>query len=430
MAPESAAKVRLLIKSITVEGSTVYSAEDLAPLYADLIGHEVSAADVYGIANKIAAKYGQDGYLVARAVVVPQAVDANGAAIRIRVVEGYIEAVEWPAEAEHYRDLSAACLDKIKAERPARIKTIERCLLLANDLPGLTFSSSLRAGKDPNGGSILVVTMTEKPFNASERIDNRGAQGQGPWEQTTTLTENNRLGLDESTTLTYAGALDIRELQFFGGNYHQVLTGDGLAFDFNATHSFGRPGLPSLTVIDFNSNSTSFESGFTYPLIRLREQNLRLSALGFAEDAASNALGMPFSDDRLRGIRLRANYDQVDTWLGTVGQSQLIGTFSQGIDGLGSTSNTNPLASVANGRVDFSKIEVNANRMQVLGAGFSLYGALTGQWAGSALLSAEQCTYGGAACSGGRSIPTRSSATVASKSWASCGTTSRSPAIP
>ena len=395
MAPASAAQVRLRIKSVTIEGSTVYSAQDFVPLYADLIGRDVSAADVYGIANRVAAKYGQDGYLVARAVVVPQAVDAKGADIRIHVVEGYIEAVEWPAQAEHYRDLSAACLDKIKAERPARIKTIERCLLLANDLPGLTFSSTLRAGKDTNGGSVLVVTLTEKPVDVSARIDNRGAHGQGPWEQTTTLSENNRLGIDESTTLTYAGALDLRELQFFGGNYHQVLTGDGLAFDFNATYSFGRPGLPSLTTIDFNSNSTSFESGFTYPLIRLREQNLRLSALGFAEDAASNSLGLPFSDDRLRGIRLRANYDQVDTWLGTVGQSQLIATFSQGIDGLGSTSNSNPLASVANARVDFSKIGVNASRTQALGAGFSLYGALTGQWAESALLSAEQCTYGG-----------------------------------
>jgi hemolysin activation/secretion protein len=130
-------------------------------------------------------------------------------------------------------------------------------------------------------------------------------------------------------------------------------------------------------------------------VIRSREQNLRVSGLFFVEDASSDALGAPFSDDRLRGIRLRANYDQVDTWLGGVGQSQIIGTFSQGIDGFGSTRNDNPLASVANGRVDFSKFELIANRVQTLGGGFSIYGALDGIWAGSALLSAEQCVYGG-----------------------------------
>src|SRR5271163_3314555 len=110
MAPEAAAGVRLRIKSITVEGSTVFSAADLEPLYADLIGKEVSAADVYAVANEIAAKYGKDGYLVARAIVVPQAVNPKGAALRIRVVEGFIEDIEWPAAAARYRDLFTPCL--------------------------------------------------------------------------------------------------------------------------------------------------------------------------------------------------------------------------------------------------------------------------------------------------------------------------------
>jgi hemolysin activation/secretion protein len=396
MAPEAAAGLRLLVKSITVEGSTVYSAADFAPLYADLIGKEVSAADVYALANKIGAKYGKDGYLVARAIVVPQAVDPKGAALRIRVVEGFIEDIEWPAAAAHYRDLFTPCLAKIKAERPTRTKTIERCLLLANDAPGLTFSSSLKAGKNNNGGSVLVVTLAEKPFSAGVRVDNRGALGQGPWEQTTTLTENNRLGIDESTTLTYATAAELQELQYLSLNYHQLLTPDGLAFDSSLNHSIGKPDIAGLTELDYRERSTNYETGFTYPLIRQREQNLRLSALGFLEDAYSETLSAPFSDDRLRGIRLRANYDQVDTWLGTVAQSQIIGTFSQGIDGLGSTSNGNPLASVANGRVDFSKFEVFANRTQALPAGFSLYGAVDGVWSGSSLLAAEECTYGGA----------------------------------
>jgi hemolysin activation/secretion protein len=174
-----------------------------------------------------------------------------------------------------------------------------------------------------------------------------------------------------------------------------VLTADGLAFDFDATDSFGKPGIPSLTAINFNGRSDTFDAGFTLPVIRSREQNLRLSALAFAEDASSWTLGLPFSDDRLRGIRTRANYDQVDTWFGTVGQTQVIGTFSHGIDGLGSTSNGNPLASVANGRVDFSKYQLSANRSQTLVGALSFYGAIDAQWSDSPLLSAEQCSYGG-----------------------------------
>jgi hemolysin activation/secretion protein len=84
-------------------------------------------------------------------------------------------------------------VDKIKSELPARTKTIERCLLLANDIPGLTFSSTLRAGENSNGGIVLVVALTEKPFDFDARLDNHGAQGRGPWEYATSITENGRL---------------------------------------------------------------------------------------------------------------------------------------------------------------------------------------------------------------------------------------------
>ena len=40
-----------------------------APLYADLIGHDISLAAVYDIAQRITAKYGADGYVLSRAVV-------------------------------------------------------------------------------------------------------------------------------------------------------------------------------------------------------------------------------------------------------------------------------------------------------------------------------------------------------------------------
>jgi hemolysin activation/secretion protein len=395
MAPKAAAKIALHIDSIVVDGSTVYSDADLRPLFVNMIGRDVSAADIYGLAAKISARYGQDGYLLARAVVVPQSVDAKAATIHIHIVEGYIEDIEWPPEASRYRDLFTPCLDKIKSERPARTKTLERCLLLFNDLPGLKFTSTLKAGRNTDGGIILAVNLTEKPVDAMARVDNRGIPGRGPWEFLGSATENNLLRLQESFNFTYAGAFDLSELQYFSGTYHQNLLPNGLYFEATAYGSLGTPNLPATSFINYRTNSNGIEGGFTYPVIRSREQNLSASALFFAEQDDSDAIGSPLTDDRLRGIRARANYDQVDTWFGTVGQSQIIATFSQGFDGLGSTSNDNPMASIAGGQVDFSKIETLANRTQALAYGFSLYGAVYAQWAGSTLLVPEECGYGG-----------------------------------
>ncbi len=287
MVPEAAAGVSLHVNSITVEGSAVYSAADFEPLYAGMIGKEVSAADIYDLAARIGAKYGQDGYLLARAVVVPQSVNPEAAAIRIRVIEGYIENVEWPPNASRYRDLFTPCLEKIKNERPARTKTIESCLLLASDLPGLKFTSTLKAGHNTNGGVILVVGLTEKPFDAAASVDNRGVPGRGPWEYLASVTENNRLGIHEFFNVTYSSAFNSTELQYLSGTYHQAILANGLYFEANAYGSRGDPNLPATSAINFRANSDGVEGGFTQPLMRTREQNLSISALGFAEHAFS-----------------------------------------------------------------------------------------------------------------------------------------------
>ena len=78
-----------------------------------------------------------------------------------------------------------------------------------------------------------------------------------------------------------------------------------------------------------------------------------------------------------------------------LGVNQFILTVSQGIHGLGSSDNGNPLASRAAGQVDFTKFEATVARTQPLFAAFSAFVALYGQYAGTALLSPEQCGYGG-----------------------------------
>jgi hemolysin activation/secretion protein len=94
----------------------------------------------------------------------------------------------------------------------------------------------------------------------------------------------------------------------------------------------------------------------------------------------------------LRGFRGKADADIADSLQG-INQFNL--TVSQGIEGLGSTDNGNPLASRAAGRVDFSKIEGTIGRTQPLPGRFSAYASLYGQYAFTPLLVSEQCGYGG-----------------------------------
>ena len=129
-----------------------------------------------------------------------------------------------------------------------------------------------------------------------------------------------------------------------------------------------------------------------FPVIRSRESNLTVTGLAFVSDSHSDILTLPFNEDRLRGIRAKVDGDFADR-LGGINQYNV--TVSQGIEGLGSTVNGNPLASRMAGRVDFSKVEGFAGRLQQLIGTFSAYLAAYGQYAMTPLLTPEQCGYGG-----------------------------------
>src|SRR6187549_401112 len=381
VAPPGAESIMLTVSRIVITGATVYGEQDFAPLYADLVGHEVPLAAVYELARRITAKYGAAGYILSRAVVPPQNFGRHGAVIHIQVVEGYIDNVIWPVEKlTRYRDFFTDYSARITADRPANVRTLERYLLLANDLPGLKFSTTLKPSPTHPNASILIVEVKEKAIDAIARIDNRGTRARGPWEFLGSATVNNIFGAHEAFTITYAGTFQLEELQYVQANYRQVLNSEGLTFLANASYGAGRPGTDLLRSFDYRTRSAIAEAGLAYPVIRTRELNLTLSGLGFLTDDRGDQLGLPFTHDKLRGFRLKADADWADSFLGI---NQVNVTFSHGIEGLGSTRSGDPNAplppvgvarpSTNAGRVDFSKIEATFSRLQPLLPNFSAF---------------------------------------------------------
>src|SRR5215467_211339 len=392
VAPPGAENITLVLRGVRFVGGTVYRPEELEPLYADLVGRTITLAAVYDIAARVTAKYGSDGYVLSRALVPPQQLTPNGAVVTIQIVEGYIDRVEWPASLSAYRDFFSDYTAKIIADRPANIRTLERYLLLAGDLPGLKFKNSLKASATQPGAATLVVEVVEKPVDVFSRVDNRGTKARGPEQFLTSGTINNTLRIHEAFTATYAGAFQTNELQYFAGNYRQVLTSEGLTLFANGNYSLGKPGTPELKLLEYKTRSALIEAGVAYPVIRLRERNLIVSGLLFWSDDRSDILGTLNTVDKLRGVRLKADGDYADP-TGAINQLNL--TVSQGFEGLDSSKNGSLLLSHANGRVDFTKVEATYTRVQPLFERLSFLVSAYGQYAGTPLLSPEQCGYGG-----------------------------------
>jgi hemolysin activation/secretion protein len=398
VAPPGADRIMLRLAGVQVTGSTIYSAEQLAALYSREVGQEVSLAAVYDIAQRITGLYGHDGYVLTRAIVPPQELTPRGAVIHIQVIEGYIDDVVWPKELSSYRDFFSYYTARIVADRPANIRTLERYLLLAGDLPGLKFKNSLKPSATKPGAATMVVEVERKLVDALARFDNRGTQERGPLEYLASATFNNLMHMHEALTLSYAGVTQTRELQYVSAAYRQVLTPEGLTFFVDGSDSGGHPGLPINPAFHYKTQSAIVETGVSYPFIRQRERNITGTALVFASDDRGvffNAPSTPPSNhNKMRGIRVKVDADLADE---AKGINTLDITISHGFEGFGSSLNGSPLLIPLDGRVDFTKLEVTGTRLQQLYGNLSFLAAAYGQYAFTRLLSSEQCGYGGRA---------------------------------
>ena len=130
-------EISFVLTAVEISGATVYPPKTFAPLYDDLLARAVNQSDIAALVEKITERYRQDGYFLTRAVAPPQTT-ANGV-LQIRVDEGYFADIRVIGDAPKK---ASAILDKLKAERPARLETVDRTLALIRDIPGVTVGST------------------------------------------------------------------------------------------------------------------------------------------------------------------------------------------------------------------------------------------------------------------------------------------------
>lgn len=399
VAPDEAEAIKFVLSGVLVEGSTVYDEVDFLPIYEAALGEEVSLADIYRMAGSISAKYRGDGYILSRAVVPAQRI--RDGLVRIQAIEGFINEVIIEGDDSNRESLLEAYAAKIAAERPLTARTLERYLLLADDLAGLTAKAVLTPSIDLPGASDLVLFVDQTPFNVSMAVDNRGTRFVGPFQSSFTATFNSLLGMHESTSLRAIFASQSEELRFFQGSHTEVLGSEGVKISMSYSLSRSRPGFTFKTSEGTNIESESQELIFrlSYPVIRTRSENLEINtSFTWTKSLTDFAFDALF-DDRLRILRAGLAYDFVDRFRGI---NLIAFELSQGLDIFNESTSTgnadvdNPTLSRILGRSDFTKVTADLSRLQRLAPGLTLLAAATGQYSRTQLLSGEEFSYGGA----------------------------------
>lgn len=387
--PPGARDLRFTLKDLRIEGATAFPPESLQPLYAGLIGREVSVAEVFEAANAIELRYRNAGYVTSR-VVVPQQTIEDGR-FRVVVVEGFVSEIVYQADIGPAREAVERLLNGVRDMKPVNVAEIERRLLLANDLPGLTVRGALEPSATQRGGSVMVVRVERKATEGSVTIDNRVSPYLGSGQVTGTYAWNSIGARADRVTLTARSSLPLDRSAALAAGYDALVADNGTIASLYASHARSKP-RRELTPLEVESQVSTALGTVTVPLLRSREENLRGFGQFEVRNVDTDIVGTAYTRDRLRIVRAGMSYDLSDRFDGI---TTVRGQVHQGLSALGASPDGSALASRANGRSDFTKLTVDLTRLQQFTPRLSLVGSLTSQFSRRPLLASEEIGLGG-----------------------------------
>ncbi len=393
-APDTAADtgVRFRVDGYTFEGVTVFDVTELEQVVAAATQRELTLADVRAAALAVTRYYRDNGYLVARAYVPPQ--EVRDGKVRIAVLEGLYGKPELGNASLVKDEVLERHLARIEANRVIERSALDRRLLLIRDLGGVgEVVGTLRPGEQ-TGESTLRVDVGPAPRVTGEiTADNYGNRFIGRY----------RLGgyAEIASPFGLGDLLDVRvltsgdELQSGRVGYRVPLGVDGLTLhtsfsavryelkdDFAPLRAQGSALMPSLWL--------------SYPIIRQPRANLYVRGGADYTSLRDDTDNPPTSADR-------------SLW------SVFGGLFGDWRDAIGAGAVSAFSANVETGDLDiesdalrrfdrattrtngaYQKYTYSLLRLQSLGGPWSLYMAMSGQFATQNLDSSEKFWLGGA----------------------------------
>ena len=389
--PDDAAAIEFQLTGIVLDGASTISPTSLSALYADKIGTTVQLSEIFTIARDITKEYAKAGYPLSLAYVPIQEIE-NGK-VRIRIIEGYIGEVDVSAAPMRTQARLKRLGAKITAERPLTQRSLERYLLLANAIPGLSVTGVLERASSPESGVKMTLKVAQKRFNVAAGVNNRASRAVGREQFNGKLSVSNLITGTDSFRFLAVQSIKLDELTYFAAGYSTVLTTEGLTLDLAATRSEAAPGIPLLRDLGFETNGWTAGAALSYPLILKRDMQVTLrGAMNWKE--FQSAFGVaPNTLDTLWTSEFSAAAKFKDRWNGnnSVGVKLV-----RGWDIFDATEAGSPLASRAGAGGEFLAFIVDVGRTQKLADRVNLAFSAKAQTANNPLLSSEQCGYGGA----------------------------------
>lgn len=380
----------IIAKRFVFIGNTKVSSQKLNSLVAGYLNRPISFNDLKSAADLIAEYYRDQGWLIK--TQIPQQ-DVTEGVITIEILEASLGGILIDNKSKR---VSNARIEKwvysaIPRNAPLSLSSLDRALLILNDLPDIQVTSSLQEG-GRRGEANVLLAVTDKPLvDGMVGVDNFGQSSTGQNRATASLNVNGPLGLGEQVS--------VYGLHTEGTNYGRValtapIGSDGLRVGINGSYLSYRVINSSFNQLFANGTSSTGGAELTYPIIRSRPANLFLLTSYNYSSFINNA-----------NSAITSQYN-TSVFLGGL-SGNLLDSFAGGginygsLMASGGSVNLNNSPSFSSDLIgpqvngSFTKLRYGANRLQAITSDLSGYFGISGQIASKNLDPSEQLYLGG-----------------------------------
>ena len=193
----SPSELRVTVTKFNILGNSLLSEVQIDEVVKPFLGKALTFDDLQKVVQILIEQYRQSGWVV-RAYLPKQEV-GNGEIV-IQVVEAKFGGVTLENSGKR-RISEARMLAMVEAAQPKekfiRSSSVDRVLLLMDDVPGVGVTGNLVEGRE-EGHTDLLLNVVEKPLvNGFASVDNSGSASTGPNKLSTSVSLNSLLGLGD-----------------------------------------------------------------------------------------------------------------------------------------------------------------------------------------------------------------------------------------
>jgi hemolysin activation/secretion protein len=283
---------------------------------------------------------------------------------------------------------------------PLSTGALDRGLLLADDLPGVSVAGALKAGDSERETDLVLKFSNDAAVIGEIAADNYGSRSTGRSRLTANLNINSPFGKGD---LLIADAIVTEGSEYLRLSATLPIGSDGWRTGINGSALSYKLITPEFAALNARGWSNTLGAEATYPIIRSRFRNLYFSANIDQRSYENEFLGITSSRYSANALTLGLTGNTFDKLAGGGATSAAL-AFVSGSINLDGSPNQQADANTTRTAGNFQKIRYSASRQQTLSNRLVGFAGISGQWAGKNLDSSEKFYLGGA--SGVRAYPT------------------------